>query len=429
MAKRADVVIIGGGIIGCTTAYYLAKRGASVTLFEKDDIAFQQSSRAWGFVRQQRRDPAELPLMIESNRMWPQLSAELEADFEWTQHGIMAVADTEERMGYYRDWYERTREFGVESRLLTSRDIHELNPDMQGAWVGGIYTPADGHAEPGLATRAFADAARGLGARIESGVTVDAIDIAGGTVRGVRANGEYVPADTVICAAGTWSSRLGKTIGLELPIMAVRQTVAEVDPQREISRVATWTPMVAFRQRPGGTVYLARPSDGDYDVDLDSLRYGWKFLPNYIANRSAFRMNFGKQLLKDLPRVRPTSRHWRKQFHQSVGVEPEPNPDVVERCRSGFIRLFPHLGNPELIRTWGGTIDSTPDALPVIGEAPEVSGFVWATGFSGHGFGIGPAAGKAIAQLIDEGASDFDLSPFRPERFAERQEFETTRIG
>ena len=429
MKKQADVVIIGGGIIGSSLAWELAKRNVDVMLLEKDDIAFGQSSRAWGFVRQQRRDPAELPLMIEANRMWPTLSAELEADFEWTQHGIMAVADDDERMSYYRDWYEKTREFGVESRLLTAKEIHQLNPEMQGAWVGGIYTPNDGHAEPGPATRAFARAAERLGATVYTGTTVDAIDVQSGSVRGVRANGEYIKADTVVCAAGTFSARLGKTIGLELLQRSVRQTVAEVDPRREISQIATWTPGVAFRQRPGGSVYLARPDDGDMDVDLDAVRNIRWFIPNYLENRNAFRINFGRNLLKDLPRIRPTSRHWRKQFHKSVGKEPEPNPDVVERCRHHFVRLFPQTGNPEILRAWGGVIDTTPDALPVIGEAPEVAGFVWATGFSGHGFGIGPAVGKAMAQLLDTGKSEFDLTPFRPDRFVSGYTFETTKIA
>lgn len=429
MKQQADVVIIGGGIIGSSLAWELAKRDVDVMLLEKDEIAHGQSSRAWGFVRQQRRDPAELPLMIEANRMWPTLSAELDADFEWVQSGIMAVADDEERMGYYRDWYEKTREFGVESRLLTAKEIHELNPEMQGAWVGGIYTPNDGHAEPGPATRAFARAAERLGATIYSGMTVDAIDVQSGSVKGVRANGEYIKADTVVCAAGTFSGRLAKTIGLELPNRAVRQTVVEVDPRRDISAIATWTPVVAFRQRPTGTVYLARPDDGDYDVDLDSLRNLRWFLPNFIENRHAFRINIGKNLLKDLPRVRPTSRHWRKQFHESVGVEPEPNPDVIERCREGFIRLFPNTGNPAVVRSWGGVIDATPDALPVMGEAPEIAGFVWATGFSGHGFGIGPAAGKALAQLIESGSSEFDLTAFRPDRFQKDYEIQRTKIA
>jgi glycine/D-amino acid oxidase-like deaminating enzyme len=429
MAQRADVIIIGGGIIGSALAWELAKRQIDVLLLEKDTIGFGQSSRAWGFVRQQRRHPSELPLMKIANQMWPELSAELEADFEWTQHGIMAVADTEERMSYYRDWYEQTREFGIESQLLTTRDIRKLNPDMQGAWVGGIYTPGDGHAEPGLATQAFARAAEKLGAQVRTGVTVDGIDVSAGEVRGVRANGEYIRCNTVVCAAGTWSSRLARTIGLTLLQRSVRQTVVEVDPRREISQIATWTPGVAFRQRPGGSVYLARPDDGDLDVDLDAIRNVSWFIPNYLENRNAFRINIGKTLLKDLPRIRPTSRHWRKQFSESVGVEPEPNPAVIERCRHNFMRLFPHTGNPEMLSSWGGVIDTTPDALPVMGEAPEIVGFVWATGFSGHGFGIGPAAARALAELIEYGQSEFDLSAFRPDRFRAGYEFDTTRIA
>lgn len=429
MVKRAHVVIIGGGIIGSAVAYELAKRDVDVLLLEKGEIACQQSSRAWGFVRQQRRDPAELPMMMRANQIWRDLEAELGTRFEWTQKGILAVAATEERMGYYRDWYEQTRTFGVESQLLGPKAIHTLNPDMQGAWVGGIYTPGDGHAEPGPATKAFADAAQRLGARVCAGTTVDAIDVSNGQVRGVRANGEYVQADTVVCAAGTWSARLARTIGLDLPQLAVRQTVVEVDPRHEVSPIATWTPTVAFRQRPGGTVYLARPDDGDFDVDLDSLRYARPFMPNFRENRDSFRLHFGRRLLRDLPRLRPNSRAWRKQFTEGDGHDPEPNQDVIERCRLSFVRLFPHLGMPEIVRSWGGVIDTTPDALPVMGKDPNVSGFVWATGFSGHGFGIGPAAGLALAQLISEGSSEFDLAPFRPERFAESRQIQTTRIA
>jgi glycine/D-amino acid oxidase-like deaminating enzyme len=429
MSTRTDVVIIGGGIIGSSLAWELAKRNIKVMLLEKDEIAFGQSSRAWGFVRQQRRHPAELPLMIEANRMWPNLSAELGAEFEWTQRGILTLADTEEGMSGYRDWFEENRSFGIDCRLVSTREIRKLIPDMQGAWVGGIYTPGDGHAEPLLATRAFADAARRHGAEIRTGVAVDAIDVRGGRIRGVRAGGEYIGADTVVCAAGAFSSRLGRTIGLELPHKSVRQTVIEIDPRRTISDIGVWAPELAFRQRPGGTVYVARANDGDMDVDLDAFRNINWFIPNYLQNRNAFRINVGKRLLSDIPRIRPTSRHWRKQFAESIGEQPPVNPEVMERCRSNFIRMFPHVGLPEIVSSWAGVIDTTPDAIPVIGEPPEVAGFVWATGFSGHGFGIGPAVGKAIAQVIDTGSSEFDLRPFRPDRFVSGYEFETTKIA
>jgi glycine/D-amino acid oxidase-like deaminating enzyme len=429
MEPRADVVIIGGGIIGCATAYYLARRGVDTVLLEKDDIAWEQSKRAWGFVRQQRRDPAELPLMTACNKMWPQLSAELEADFEWAQAGIMAVAHTEERMAYYRDWYEMSRDYDVESRLLTPADIREIVPDMRGNFVGGIYTPSDGHAEPGPATKAFANAAEGHGARILTRHTVTGIDVTNGRVTGVRTNRGDVKANAVVCAAGIWSGRLARMVGLTLPLLAISQSVGETEPLPDITRTATWTPGVAFRQRPGGTVYFARPDDGDYSINLDSLRFARQFLPNFMANRSAFRLHVGRDLIKDAIRHIPIGDRWSEQFEEGVSVEPAPNPDVVERARVNLEQLFPHLEGIRLKRSWGGVIDATPDAIPVIGEARDLPGFVFATGFSGHGLGIGPIAGKLIAELIDKGTTSLDISAFRFERFEEARKIETTKIA
>src|SRR5436190_8145257 len=152
---ETDVVIVGGGIVGCAAAYYLAKRGASAVLIEKDEIGRAQSGRNWGFVRQQGRDPSELPLMIESNRIWSGIEREIGADVEWVQGGNLALATAPDRIALFEEWSSVARAQGLDTKVLTRSELSRLIPELQGEWLGGMYTATDGHAEPRKATPAF----------------------------------------------------------------------------------------------------------------------------------------------------------------------------------------------------------------------------------------------------------------------------------
>src|SRR5262245_57568069 len=155
MERECDVFVIGGGIVGCATAYYLARRGVRVVLAERTAIAWEQSGRNWGFVRQQGRDPAEVPLMMAANPTWCGLEAELGADIEWVQGGNLALAATPERLGLMEAWLDIARAHGLDSRVVTPTEVETLVPGIAGRWLGGLYTPSDGHAEPRKATWAL----------------------------------------------------------------------------------------------------------------------------------------------------------------------------------------------------------------------------------------------------------------------------------
>ena len=132
--------MVGGGIVGCATAYYLARRGVRVTLLERGEVAGEQSGRNWGFVRQQGRDPSEVPLMVAANRIWRGLEQELDADIEWIQGGNLALAPTPERLALFEGWLPTARQSGLDTRLVTPREIQDLLPGMAATWVGGLYT-------------------------------------------------------------------------------------------------------------------------------------------------------------------------------------------------------------------------------------------------------------------------------------------------
>jgi glycine/D-amino acid oxidase-like deaminating enzyme len=419
MEREADVVVVGAGIVGCATAYYLARRGVRVVVVERGAVPGEQSRKNWGFVRQQGRDPSELPMVMEANRMWRGLERELGADIEWVAGGNLALAADETRMARFEAWLPVAREFGLETRLLRAQDLQAVVPGLGGTWVGGMHTPGDGHADPEKATDAFARAAVAQGATLHLDCAVQSVTTRAGAVSGLVTEGGEISAPWVVCAAGAWSSRLARALGLSLPQRWVRGTVARTTPAPPVTACAVWGPGVAFRQRRDGAFNIAAGGALDHDVTLDSLRQLRFFLPNFWKNKALFRFHFGRPLLESLGAILPGSEARRRPLVWDRGLEPPPNPAKVVRSLTELQRVLPVLPRLRIARSWAGYIDAAPDLVPVLGAVPSLNGFVLATGFSGHGFAMGPIAGRLVSELIVDGKPSLDLTAFRFSRFAE----------
>jgi glycine/D-amino acid oxidase-like deaminating enzyme len=419
MQHEADVVVIGAGIVGCASAYYLARGGVQVVLVEQGDTVGEQSRKNWGFVRQQGRDPAEVPLMMASNRIWRELEQQLEADLEWVQGGNLALATTGERMGLFEQWLDVAREFGLDTRLVTADEIATLVPGIQGEWIGGMYTPSDGHAEPSKVTDALCRAAVAHGTHLHTSCAVQAIQTHNGEVSGVVTSRGTVRTTRVICAAGAWSSRLLRPLGLALPQRWVRATVARTTAGPRVTTAGVWAPTVSFRQRQDGTLNIVAAGAADHDLTIESLRHLRLFLPNYWKNRHLFRFHVGAPLWRDLlGRLSiPAAQH--NALAHDRGLGPHPSPAKVERSLAALKHMVPGLKDLTVTRSWAGYIDTTPDVMPIIGEVSSVRGLILATGFSSHGFAMGPIAGRLVSELIQDGQPSLNLHAFRFSRFAE----------
>lgn len=417
--KQADVVIIGGGIAGCATSYNLAKRGVSVVLLEKGEIADEQSGRNWGWVSQMR-SPVEAPLHILAHRIWATLPDELNADLEWVQAGGMYLADDEEDFESLRRQAVVMGELGMDVRALTRVEVEAMIPEIAGSWVGAYYNRNNGHADPVKTTTAFARAAQELGVKIYTGCAVEGIEVINGAVSSILTERGEIRTSVVVCAAGAWSSKVGRMVGLHLPQRKVRATVARTHPVPAFTRTNVWGGGVAVRQRNDGSLIIAGDGAADHDVTLESFRHMRMFLPVYLRDRRGIRLHVGAELLKDVARSMPWSASKHHPFAHTVGVEPKPNLKKVTSALESVVKLYPHLeGTLRIDRAWAGYIDATPDRVPVLGEVPDVKGFLFATGFSGHGFALGPGVGAVMSELIVDGKMSVDVNGLRYSRFAE----------
>jgi glycine/D-amino acid oxidase-like deaminating enzyme len=392
---------------------------------EKGDVADEQSGRNWGWIRQQGRNPREIALAMLSLKTWAELAPELGEDTGWIQEGSLRLAYTEQTMDKFERWTRTARDLGLETHVLSRKEVKNLAPLLEGPYLGGAFTPSDGQMEPRNATVAMAKAAEKSGATLCTHCAVEGIEVANGHVKGVLTDKGPISASIVVCAAGAWSSRVGRMAGLDLPQRMVRATVARTRPVKPVTRTLVWGDGVAIRQRRDGSINIAG-GGGDYDVTLEALRHFWTFLPNFWRNRRNVRLNLGMELWRDIERAMPWSQARSHPFAHSVGVAPAANLKAVERTRQTLLKLLPSLGHVGLEEVWAGIIDATPDAVPVLGEAPTLRGFIFATGFSGHGFALGPGAGRVLSELIVDRRPSLDLHPLRYSRFRENDKADWT---
>lgn len=409
--------MVGGGIVGCAAAYHLAKRGIAVSLFEKGNIAGEQSSRNWGFVRQQGRDPAELPMMMGCNAMWQTLEKELGADLHWRQGGNLRVIQDESQRAPYAAWAEIAREHGLKTRLLDESETARLLPGLATPVKGALYTANDGQADPGLVAPAFARAAAGLGADIQTRCAVLELETSNGAVSSVVTEKGRVPCATVICAAGAWTSRLTRAAGLRIPQLWLRASVGYTTPGRPWTPLSVWMPGVAFRQGHDGGFNIAYGGRYKHDVTLDSFRFLRDFRLCLKQFRRSIDFHVNASLLEDL-------RGSLNRFDSHRTLDPSPVRGVLEQALENFQSSFPAYRDLRFARTWAGYIDGTPDMLPVIDRLDDPAGLVLATGFSGHGFGLGPVSGLVASQLALYEKPTYDLHAFRYSRFHEGRTLE-----
>jgi glycine/D-amino acid oxidase-like deaminating enzyme len=419
LPQATEIVVIGGGIIGISAAYHLARKGLSVALIEKGHVGAEQSSRNWGWCRQQGRARAEIPLAREALRLWDDMQTESGADAGFRRTGVLFLTKKPEELAAWERWAAIAREQQVHSTVLSSAEVAERLPGNTDPWIGGLHTPSDGRAEPSMAVPALAIAARNRGVTIHQDCAARGLETQGGRVSSVVTEKGTIRTQSVLLAGGAWSSLFCRRHGVELPVGLVNATACRTTPAPEITSGALGTDHYCIRRRLDGGFTLALRNRGTVELTPDLFRYAGKFLPTYKQRRKGLKVSFGKSFFDQI--IRGTN--WRldqpSPFEAERVRDPAPDMSLVNSALAALIEANPGLKDIRIAEAWGGTIDVTPDTVPVISAVDSLPGFFLATGFSGHGFGLGPAAGKLAADVLTGDTPLVDPAAYSYHRFVD----------
>ncbi|MBX5217650.1 MULTISPECIES: FAD-binding oxidoreductase [unclassified Rhizobium] len=419
LPAAADAVVIGGGIVGVFAAYYLAKRGLKVALVEKGLVGAEQSSRNWGWCRQQNRDARELPISTKSLDLWERFAIETGEDTGFRRCGLFYLSNSEEELSGWARWRDFARSVGVTTHMLSGAEATERGRATGAVWKGGVFSPTDGTADPGRAAPAVARAILNLGGTVHQSCAARGVDIEGGRVSGVVTEHGTIGTKIAILAGGAWASSFCRQLGIRFPQASIRSSILSVSPGALGLPDALHTSAVSVTRRGDGGYTLAISGRGRVDPTAQQLRFAPQFLPMFarrwrsLAPGGLEGIRSGHESLARWRLDRPTP------MERMRILDPAIDKTTIALTHSRALQLLPALKNAEINAAWAGYIDSTPDGVPGIGEIATLPGFILAAGFSGHGFGIGPGAGHLIADIVTGNEPIVDPRPYHPNRFAE----------
>jgi glycine/D-amino acid oxidase-like deaminating enzyme len=415
LPPESEVVIIGGGLVGVCAAWFLAQRRIPVVVCEKGYVGAEQSTRALGWVRVTNRDPCDLALNLDSRRQWAALTREL-GGTGYRTPGLLYTASNAAELQTYERWLLAVQDFEPGSRLIGARETRQLLPECSGHFRGALYTPDDGCAEPTQAALRIAEGVRQLGARVVTRCAARALERAGGRVCGVVTERGNIRARAVLIAAGAWSGLFCRNEKIELPLLATSSYLMRTTPLAG--------PDICARH---GMIGIRRNADGGYTVGSlrslfqvtpEALRRLRQFWPTLKSRWSSTSLRLGSRFFTEWRREQGWSPDEETPFERERVHDPGAAPWAAKVWES-VQHLYPLFQRATLAESWGGSVEVTPDALPVISAIDQVPGLFVATGFSGGGFGAAPGAGKLAAELITGSTPEVDPTPYRYRRFLE----------
>jgi glycine/D-amino acid oxidase-like deaminating enzyme len=331
----------------------------------------------------------------------------------------MYLGETAAELAQLEAWLEHARQYQLDTRLIGGDEVAERLPGLAKKWAGALYTASDGKGEPQLAAPAIANAARRLGASIHTQCAVRGIETAAGRVAGVVTEKGRIACQSVVLAGGAWSRLFCGNLGVELPQLKVLGSVMRTEKLDGGPEISASGGLFGYRKRMDGGYTVATLGVRTIDLVPDNFRLMMDYMPAVKLHWKKLRFRIGNRFMEEWRTKRKWALDEETPFEAVRTLDPDGDPYVLERAKNAIADSFPAFRGVKIEQSWGGMIDVMPDAIPVISAVDAVPGFFIATGFSGHGFGIGPGAGRLVADMVAGGPTIVDPTPFRLTRFTD----------
>ena len=367
--NRAEIVVIGGGVSGLSSAYFLAKAGKDVVVVEKGMVGGEASGRNGGMISERTDEPALIPLAVESVRLWATLDDELGYPTEFIHQGRIQVAVSEEEMGDIFTEHDHALRHGISVEQLDPSEISDMVPGISARTLGGLFFANGGHANPQRAVQAFAWAFQDLGGRLHQNTAVTSINVEDNKVTSVETTAGDIAADFVVAAAGPQTALLADMVGVHVPVAPARVEIIATAPLEPLFDIALVGNGLYGRQAARGNLLFGGGAHEWIDVGL-------------------------------------------------ISDPAKPNTPLIRNIARRLAELLPAVADVPVIRSWAGIVEQAPDYMPIIDIPDSPSNYIVVTA-SAHGFGIAPATGKVVSDLVLHGKSDIDISGLTLNRFSD----------
>ncbi|WP_454831819.1 NAD(P)/FAD-dependent oxidoreductase [Pseudoxanthomonas wuyuanensis] len=421
LPDSADTVVIGAGIVGTCAAYWLARAGQRVVLLEKGRVGAEQSSRNWGWCRQQNRDARELPLSTKSLALWEQMAVDIGEDLGFSRCGLLYLSNDEKEIETWAAWGRYARGEGIDTRMLGTAEAAERGAATGKSWKGGVWSPTDGIADPARAAPVIAKGVIKHGGVVVQNCAARGIETQAGAVCGVITERGVIRTRQVVLSGGAWAASFLHQLGIAFPQAAIRSSILSVAPGAQGLPAALHTAGVSVTRRGDGGCTLAISGFGKVDPTPGTI-FGAKYFLPMFAKRWRLLSPGGLQAWRAGFETRARWRMDRPTPMESMRIlDPRPSRRTLDLTLARARELLPQLRNVPVQAEWAGYIDSTPDGVPVIDGNIGVDGLLLAAGLSGHGFGIGPGVGHLVADLLLGREAITETAQYRLSRFDKSQ--------
>ncbi|MYA60575.1 MAG: FAD-binding oxidoreductase [Chloroflexi bacterium] len=366
---RADAVVIGGGVSGLSSAYFLAKAGMDVVVVEKGLVGSEASGRNGGMISERTDEPALVPLAVESIRLWSTLDDELGYPTEFIHQGRIQVGVSEEEMDDILAEQDEALRHGISVERLDPSQIKDLIPVISDRTLGGLFFANGGHANPQRSVQAFAWGFQDLGGRLYQNTAATGFAVQNDEISSVETTAGPIATDMVVAAAGPQTALLAEMVGVQVPVAPARVEILATAPVPPLFDIALVGNGLYGRQAARGNLLFGGGAHEWTDVELTA--------------------------------------------------EPsKPNTPLIRNIARRLAELLPDVADVPVLRSWAGIVEQSPDYMPIIDIATFPKNYILVTA-SAHGFGIAPATGKVVSDLVLHGKSNIDISGLGLDRFAD----------